>query len=88
MNLKTTHVYSSGNFSDAELLVAAEQQFTNPGPLLKLLMQRFEQKVFGKGVNKMFVYPLQEQAIPCQDGKHGSADCPVCGCTFEVVASI
>lgn len=87
LELPTTPVYSAGNFSDAELLIAVEQQFTNPGPLLKLLIQRFERKVLGKPSDKK-MYPAYSQPIPCQDGKHQPTDCPVCGSTLEVVASI
>lgn len=74
------------NYSDTEVLVAAEKQFPNPPPVLKLLMDRYQR----------FLETVGDQQIKSQHGESEQEEeedpedccpvsCPACGNVLTIV---
>jgi len=67
----------ASNYNDEEVLQAAEKQFANPPPVLRLLMQRYERLLEAVGDQERATHIQQR----CQeeDEDCSPVTCPACG---------
>jgi hypothetical protein len=78
--LSSPVVLIGSGYTDEEVLQAAERQFPNPPPVLRLLMERFEE-----------LLPDSTPKCNCgcededKEDPHGPLECPACGSTVTVL---